>query len=311
MEHNTYATSIYIESPSSAVTPYVADGMNLNDWTLFSRMREQVDATTWLGSASGYQRPLYYHARHREVGQIQIVEWHCGFEPGVYHHVYPMLLFPAEYFSSARETGTYFHWISFVDPARATPAIAEGLPTVHRAEARSLKAQLEKRAGHRHAVQPALALQSHTVYVDAPPSLAVGYLADPSNATEWGYMLRADGPRIHDEYDHPLALELTCHELGGYHLIEHVTRYLETGTVIRTPLLVVPATYAFAQPLASGVILHRITPWPVTGSRREGKLSVDDYNAESLAAKRILEARAGNLDAFARGNSYLGPIAKP
>jgi hypothetical protein len=310
MERNTYATSIYIDAPSSAVTPYAANGMNLDEWTLFSRMREQIDATTWRGTASGYQRGLIYHARHRDLGKIQIVEWHCGFEPGVYHHVYPMVLFTAEYFGSPRETGTYFHWISFVDPDRRTPAIAEGLPTVHRAEARSLKAQLEKRAGHRRAVLPALELQSHTVYIDAPPALVTGYLGDPANATEWGYMLRTDGTRIYDEYDHPLELALTCHELGGYQLIEHETRYLETGTVIRTPILVVPASYAFAQPAAPGVILHRITAWAVEGQRREGKLAVDDYNAETLASKRILEGKAGNFESYARGNSYLGVQTK-
>jgi hypothetical protein len=236
----------------------------------------------------GYQRPLT--TMRSAIGQIQIVEWHCGFEPGVYHHVYPMVLFPAEYFSSARETGTYFHWISFVDPARGTPAIAEGLPTVHRAEARSLKAQLEKRAGHRHAVEPALALKSHTVYVDAPPALVMGYLADPSNATS-GDLLRRDGARIFDEYDTTRA-RLTCHDLGGYQLIERRA----TSDRHRDPHadLVVPSRRTFAQPAAPGVVLHRITAWPwkVSAPAKASSRSTTSTTPRRLRLRRILEGKA-------------------
>ena len=223
LEENTYATSIYIDAPLATVAAFVKDGPSLGEWTLGSRMQEQVDETTWLGTASGYQKPLYYHARHRALGSFEIVEWHCGFERGVFHHVYPMLMFPAAYFG-ASEAGTYFHWISFVDPLRRTPAIAQGLPTVHRAEARSLKASLERRAGHRRAIPGTLDVRSHTVYIDAAYDVARPYLGDVANVSEWSYMVRAAGDQFVDEYDRPFAVELCPHDLSGYAVIEHTTR---------------------------------------------------------------------------------------
>src|SRR5688572_21713019 len=115
MERNTYATSIYIDAPLADVRGYLVDGMSLNEYTLFSRMSQQIDESTWLGTASGYQAGLYYHVRHRDLGSFEIVEWHCGAELGKYFHVYPMPMFRPDYFGSA-EQGTYYHWISFVDP---------------------------------------------------------------------------------------------------------------------------------------------------------------------------------------------------
>jgi hypothetical protein len=303
MEQNTYATSIYIDAPVADVTRYLRSGNSLDEYTLFSRMRERIDETTWLGTASGYQAGLYYHVRHRDLGAIQIVEWHCGKDLGRYYHVYPMLMFAPSYFGSA-EAGTYYHWISFVDPARATPMISEGLPTVHRGESHSLKAQLERRAGRRRGVAGQLALRSHSIYVDAPIAAAMAYLADPATATEWGYLLRRDGARLFDEYDHPIEIRLTARDLGDYQLIEHDTHDLETGAVVRTPLLAFSAAFAFGQPDAPGFVLHRVTAWPVTGERAVGKASTDDYDTEAINSKRILEARAGNLEAYARGCSY-------
>lgn len=303
MERNTYATSIYVDVPLADVQAYLSDGMSLNEYTLFSRMKEQVDEHTWLGTASGYQSGLYYHVRTREFASVRIVEWHCGAEYGKYFHVYPMLLFPASYFGSS-ENGTYKHWISFVDPARRTQMIAEGLPVVHRSEARSFKAQLERRRGHRAPSKPQLELASHTIYVDAPIEATARYLADPARCTEWGYMIRRDGERLYDAYDREIAVTLKQHDFGPYQVVEHDTRYLDTGEVVRTPIVLVPAAYAFAQPAATGVIMHRITGWPVEGDRSCGKASRDDYDTEAINAKRIIEASVGNLHAYALGCSY-------
>lgn len=305
MERNTYATSIYIEAPLPDVLAYLANGDSLTEYTLFSRMKERVDEHTWLGTASGYQAGLYYHVKTRDLGAVRIVEWHCGAELGKYYHVYPMLLFPAEYFGST-EKGTYKHWISFVDPARATPMINQGLAVVHRAEAHSFKAQLERRRGHRRPVAAALDVRSHTIYVDAPIAQAAAYLGDLANAAEWGYLLRRDGARLLDEYDHPIEIALTVHDLGAYQVIEHDTRYVESGAIVRAPLVLVPAAYAFAEPSATGFVMHRLSAWPI-GGRTIGKSSPDDYDAEAINAKRIIERRAGNLDAYARGTTYLGP----
>ena len=303
MEKNTFATSIYIDAPISDVKAYLSDGANLGEYTLFSRMRERIDDATWLGTASGYQAGLYYHVRQRDLGAIQIVEWHCGAEFGAYHHVYPMLMFPPEYFGSANERGTYYHWISFVDPARATTMIVEGMPAVHTSEADSLKAQLERRAGHRSPVRAALELRSHTIYIDAPITTFVEYLTTAANAGEWGFLLRNDNGQLRDEYDHPVEITVTARDLGTYHVVEHDTRYLETGVVVRTPIVVIPASYAFAQPTAPGVIMHRVSAWP----RTAGKSSPAHYEAEAINIKRMSEAKAGNLQTYARGCSYLPP----
>jgi hypothetical protein len=301
VERNTYATSIFIASPLATVRDYVSRGDSLSEYTRFSRMREQVDDTTWLGTASGYQNGLYYHVRNRTAGALSIVEWHCGAELGRYYHVYPMFLFEPAYFGS-REDGTYYHWVSFVDPARATPMIKQGLPTVHRSEARSLKAQIERRAGHRAPVQGELDVRSHTIYIDAPLADAAEVLADPARATEWGYLMRRDGARLYDEYDREIEIRIVQHDLGEYRILEHETRYVGSEHRVRTPIVSIPAAYAFAQPAAPGFIMHRISAWPA--QRTAGKQSPDDYDTEAINAKRILEARAGNLTTYARGCSY-------
>ena len=299
MEKNTFATSIYIEAPPADVAAFLGDGMNLNRYTLFSRMREQVDDTTWLGSASGYQSGLYYHVRRRDLGHLQIVEWHCGATFGVYHHIYPMLVFSPSYWGS-NETGTYYHWVSFVDPERCTPMIPEGMPAVHNAESHSLKAVLESGRGMASAVTGKHALRSHTIYIEAPLEQAVTYFSDPANVTDWGFMLHREGTQILDEYDRPLDIRITFHDLGPYKLIEHDSHYGEI--VVRTPIVLVPSTYAFGRDDAPGLIMHRISAWP----RTVGKGSTDDYLAEAINAKRIVERRAGVLDAFGRGCSYQG-----
>jgi len=299
MEKNTCATSIYIAAPPAEVAAFLADGMNLNRYTLFSRMHTQIDETTWLGTASGYQAGLYYHVRRRDLGDLQIVEWHCGAELGVYHHVYPMLAFSPRYWGSD-EPGTYYHWVSFVDPQRGTRMIEEGIQAVHNAEMHSLKAVLETGHGARRAIRGALGLRSHTIYIDVPFELAVEYFGDPANATEWGYLLRREGSRVVDEYNNALDLRLTVRDLGPYKIVEHDSHYTEA--LVRTPIVLIPSTYAFGRPDAPGLIMHRVSAWP----RTIGKGSPDDYLAEAINAKRILEARAGNLEAFGRGGSYLG-----
>ena len=299
METNTFATSIYIDAPPGDVASFLGDGMNLNRYTLFSRMREQVDANTWFGSASGYQSGLYYHVRRRDLGDMQIVEWHCGAQHGVYHHIYPMLAFAPSYWGSC-ERGTYYHWVSFVDPERCTPMIPEGMPPVHNAEAHSLKAVLESRRGITRAVPGALALRSHTIYIEVPFARAVEYFTDPANVTEWGFMLRREGSQLFDEYNRPLDVRVTLRDLGPYKIIEHDSHYADA--VIRTPIVLVPSTYAFGREDAPGLIMHRVSAWP----RATGKGSPDDYDAEAINAKRLVEGRAGNLEAFGRGCSYQG-----
>lgn len=298
MEENTYATSIYIDAPVAAVASYLAEGASLTEYTLYSRMQEQVDESTWLGTASGYQTPLYYHSRRHTVGAIEIVEWHCGAEYGKYHHVYPMLVFPHGYFGDADATpGSLYHWISFVDPRRATPMIKQGLPTVHRAEAISLKACIERGRGRRSPAVSPVALRSHTIYVDAPAELVARFLADPENATTWAYMLRRTGAAWLDAYGNELQLTLTATPVGDYTVIEH-DRLDGAGQIERSPLLVIPAAFAFGDPAAPGCILHRIVAEP---SLR----TADELATEAINAKRVLEGLAGNRESYALGCSYV------
>jgi hypothetical protein len=117
--------------------------------------------------------------------------------------------------------------------------------------------------------------------------------------------MRRDGARTFDEYDREIEIKLTAHDLGEYRVIEHDVAYVGTDTVVRTPMVLVPAAYAFAEPKARGFVLHRISAWPTSGERTLGKQSPDDYDTELINAKRILEGRAGNLETYARGCSYL------
>ena len=61
---------------------------------------------------------------------------------------------------------------------------------------------------------------------------------------------------------------------------------------------------AFGEPEAKGFVQHRIAFFPKDAPPRHGKLQLQDYGAEAMSLKRVLERKAGNLDSFARGMSY-------
>lgn len=314
MEKNTFSISTYIDAPVSAVFDYLSDLRNLNEWTLFSRMKEQVDEDTWLGTASGYQRDLYYHIRRRDSGLFKGVEWHCGFEHGKYFQVYPTFLFPPSYIEPASaETGVYFHWVSFVDPARRTPMIEQCLGVAHTAECRSLKSALERRCGRKEWAPGQYSVRTATIYVDAPLEMGAAYLADVRLLPEWARLLRlqgAEGPEkgeFHDEYDQRVTISTRSHAAPSYVVIEQDSLYAEGGWLRRAPAILMPCAYALGNPAARGFMLQRLTFWKSGAPPRRGHVQMDDYRAELINIKRILEGRAGNLDSFARGPSYLPP----
>ena len=80
MESNTFSTSTFIAVPPEDAYQYLCRLKNLDEWTLGSRMKEQVDADTWIGTASGYQRTLYYHVRRLENPRFRGIDWPCGSE---------------------------------------------------------------------------------------------------------------------------------------------------------------------------------------------------------------------------------------
>ena len=97
MEKNTFATSAYIAAPLETAHRYLGDLENLDEWTLGSRMVEQIDEDTWIGTASGYQRSLYYHVRRLDHPTFPGIEWQCGYKDKEYFKAYPVLLFPPAY----------------------------------------------------------------------------------------------------------------------------------------------------------------------------------------------------------------------
>lgn len=314
MEKNTFATSAYIASGEEETFRYLCELRNLDEWTLGSRMLKQVDSNTWLGTASGYQRNLYYHVRALENLPFKGIEWHCGFEYQQYFHIYPAFLFSPEYIEpGTSEKGVYFHWLSFIGPSRRTTMIMEGIDLVHTSECRSLKGILERNAGHDRAVRGQYRIESSTIYIDAPLEQCAEYLGDLRNMREWAHLTRPQGEvspqsgTFVDEYGQTVEMRIRGHRLPHYFLLEQDAFYPKFGFLQRTPALLIPCSYAFGEPSARGCILHRISFWRRDEPPRHGKLQVEDFGAENMGIKRKLEARAGNLESFARGLSYLGP----
>ncbi len=314
MESNTFATSTYIETTPEAAFGYLRDLRNLDEWTLYSRMIEQMDENTWRGTASGYQHDLYYHVRPIETPNFRGVEWHCGYEYGKYFQCYPALLFPASYLGSD-EPGVYFHWLSFVGPERRTPMIMQGIHLVHTAEIRSLKGALERKAGLTEAAQGRFEIKTNSIFVDAPYDLAADYLGDLRNLGEWGFSVRPNGSvgsdegEFTDEYGQHVEVQVRKHDLQNYVILEFEHRYRSANWVQRNCLVIVPCSYAFGNPEARGCIQHRVAFFEKGVLPRHGKLQIEDYGAESMSLKRVLEHKAGNLESFARGMSYISEQA--
>jgi hypothetical protein len=311
MEKNTFATSAYIGVDTHTAFQYLADPKNLGEWTLSSKMREQVDSNTWIGTASGYQHPLYYHVHTYTGLPFPGVEWQCGAEYKQYYHIYPMFLFPSNYIEpGTADTGTYFHWVSFVGQKRRTKLIMEGIDLVHTSETRALKAVIERTAGLRAPAQGRYKIKTTNIYVDAPFEMLVEYLSNLENIRDWGHLARPDGPissergNFLNEYAHPLETQVRTHRFSDVALIEYDSVYQKTGLYVRVPALVIPCSRAFGEPSAQGCILHRLTFVPT----EESLIRIypqEDIGAENLNIKRIVEERAGNLTSMAQGMSYI------
>ena len=315
MEDNTFATSAFIQTDTNTAFDYLCELKNLDDWTLFSRMTEQVDEDTWIGTASGYQHDLYYHVKRFENETFRGIEWHCGREYKQYFQVYPVFLFPSDYVEpGSTENGVYFHWLSFVDPKRRTPMIMQGIETVHTSECRSLKGIIEKQNGLKEAAVGKYDIKTYSIFVDAPLELGNEYIKNLSNLDEWAHLLRSQGePEVTaeggkgdflDEYDQKVEVEMRSHQLNKFYLIEQNFHYPDYDFVQRCPTIIIPCSYAFGDPSARGFIMHRITFWPKAEPLRHGKLQIQDFGAESMNIKRLLEAQAGNLETFSKGMSY-------
>ena len=314
MESNTFSTSVFIAAPAKTVHGYLGRLKNLDEWTLGSRMKEEVDADTWIGTASGYQRTLYYHVRRLDNNRFYAIEWQCGYEYRKYFKSYPVLLFPPDYIEpGSAESGVYLHWISVIDPVQRTPMIMQGIQTVHNSEARSLKAALEREVGLTEAAQGQHRIEADTIYINAPIELAAEFLGDLRTMELWSHLLKPAGTiapehgAFLDEYRQRVEVTLRTNRFEEYYLVEQDYRHPEHNAMQRSPTFLIPLSHAFGDPTAPGFLLHRITFWKNGKRTRHGKLGIEDFGAENMNIKRLLEAKAGNLSTFALGQSYIPP----
>ncbi len=307
MESNTFTTTIYAQTPAARAFDYLRRLQNLDEWTLGSRMLTRIDDDTFMGTASGYQTMLCYHVRTLEHPRFAAIEWQCGYRYREYFKQYPVFVFPSRYADpNGREDGSYVHWISVIDPARRTEMIMQGIAAVHHYEGRGLKAAMERREGLAEPAAGQWSVLADTMWVDAPIDMARELLADRTTLGEWAPLFRAvqaANGSFTDEYARPVQVECTACELGDYTLVEQDFHYPTLNAVQRCPIVLIPSARAFG-PEAPGFLLHRIAFVRKDGTQTYGRTTAADLTAESMAIKRQLEARAGNVASFARGMSY-------
>jgi cytochrome P450 len=307
MENNTFTTTVYAQTPATRAFDYLRRLQNLDEWTLGSRMVTRIDEDTFMGTASGYQTMLCYHVRTLEHPRFAAIEWQCGYRYREYFKQYPVFVFPSQYADPrGDEDGSYIHWVSVIDPARRTEMIMQGIAAVHHYEGRGLKAALERREGIAQPAAGRSSLLSDTMWVDAPIEMARELLSDREALADWAPLFRAvdaAAGSFVDEYARRVQVEFAACELGDYVLIEQDYVYADIGAVQRCPIVLVPCARAFG-PEAPGFLLHRIAFVRNDGSQVCGRTSASELTAESMAIKRMLEARSGNLASFARGMSY-------
>jgi cytochrome P450 len=313
MENNTFTTTVYAQTPATRAFEYLRRLQNLDEWTLGSRMVTRIDDDTFMGTASGYQTMLCYHVRTLEHSRFAAIEWQCGYRYREYFKQYPVFVFPSQYADPrGGEDGSYIHWISVIDPARRTEMIMQGIAAVHHYEGRGLKAALERREGIAQPAEGRWSVLSDTMWVDAPIEMAREVLADREALAGWAPLFRAvdaaEGSFV-DEYGRHVQVEFGACELGDYVLVEQDYVYPDLGVVQRCPIVLVPCARAFG-PEAPGFLLHRIAFVRNDGSQTCGRTTASELTAESMAIKRMLEARAGNVASFARGMSYRPDPAK-
>ncbi len=313
MENNTYTVSSYIEANKNVIYDYLCDLKNLDEWTLFSRMKTQVDDKTWIGTASAYQKDLYYHIEKNLCLPFLNMEWHCGFEHGKYFQVYPTYLFEPKYIDqNSHESGSYFHWLSFANPEKRTPMYSSVVNSIHASECRALKNILERKSGLDKPAKGKYAIKTSSIYINAPLHLGVQYLSYYPNMLDWCHFVK---PRtknsemygeFYDEYERKIDVSMRVSQGANEIVIEHDTTYLDFGnTIKRAPILLYPCSYVFADKQARGFILQRMSFWDQTNDITIGKMQIEDYHAENISAKRMIELKMNNLTSFELGTSFI------
>jgi pulcherriminic acid synthase len=307
MENNTFTTTIYAQTSAARSFDYLRRLQNLDEWTLGSRMVTRIDDDTFMGTASGYQTMLCYHVRTLGHPRLAAIEWQCGYRYQEYFKQYPVFVFPSQYADpGGDEDGSYIHWVSVIDPARRTEMIMQGIGAVHHYEGQGLKAALERREGIPEPASGRWSVLADTMWVDAPIAMAREMLADRETLPVWAPHFRAvdaGSGTFADEYARSVRVDSTACDLGDYVLVEQDYHYAALGVVQRCPIVLVPCARAFGDG-APGFLLHRLAFVRADGSQRYGRTTALELTAESMAIKRLLELRAGNVASFARGMSY-------
>ncbi len=298
-EKNTYATSSYIASDSQSVLDYLNDLKNLDEWTVNCRMHTQVDDSTWVGKASGYQEGLRYHIKRHSNGPFQGIEWHCGLDGKPASLVYPTFVFDFEKMGMPiTQKGIYLHWIAFSHPVRRGPIYKYAVEPVHNAELLSLKSCLENKAGFSSIQEGDYEISSDTMFVDVDMNSAISFLSTPDAMTQWSLFVKADGTK--DEYSRPISITSEVADFGTSKIIDMRIQHTDEGFSQFCPTMIIPASYAFNEKDARGVLLHRVYFTP------KDKISYvkrvpEQIFSELISLKRILEARADRYESFNNG----------
>lgn len=185
--------------------------------------------------------------------------------------------------------------------------IEQAVGVIHMSECRLLKVILERRDNHSEFVKGRYIINSDTIYVDASLELGREYLEKIHNLPEWARFLwqhnivDLQSGEFLDKYGKMVKVTLRTRVMSSYFLIEEDYFYPEYDFLQRSLMILVPCPYAFGNPRASGFFLHRITFWEAGKTPCHGKLQMEEYIAESVNIKRLIEAKVGNLETFTHG----------
>ncbi len=156
-------------------------------------------------------------------------------------------------------------------------------------------------------------IETDTIYINAPLSLGAEYLGDLRNMVQWSHLLKPTGVTeaqfgiFRDEYHQSVEVRVTSSSVGDDWLIEQDSFYPQHAFMQRAPALLIPLAHAFGDASVPGFLLHRMTFWRNDMPAQHGKLGIEDFGAEGMNIKRLLEAQAGNMATFALGRSYVPP----
>jgi hypothetical protein len=154
-------------------------------------------------------------------------------------------------------------------------------------------------------------MEADTIYVNAPIEMGAEFLGDLRTMELWSHLLKPAGTiapehgAYLDEYLQKVEVTLRTNRFEEYYLVEQDYFHPGHNAMQRSPTFLIPLSHAFGDQAAPGFLLHRITFWKDGERPRHGKLGIEDFGAENMNIKRLLEAKAGNLSTFALGQSYI------